>query len=106
MPTRSLLAFAVAAAIAAPSLALAEAAADGSKTLDAVRVTGSNIKRTDTETANPVQVIERQQLEQTGKASVADLLRSISANTGNASNETSNSGWASGSAGIGLRGLS
>ncbi|MGE8234375.1 MAG: TonB-dependent receptor [Stenotrophomonas sp.] len=106
MPIRSVLAFAVAAAIAAPSLALAETAADGSKTLDAVRVTGSNIKRTDTETANPVQVIERQQLEQTGKASVADLLRSISANTGNASNETSNSGWASGSAGIGLRGLS
>src|SRR5690606_2480397 len=31
---------------------------------------------------------------------------SVSANTGNATNETSNSGWAAGSAGIGLRGLS
>ena len=49
MPTRSLLAFAVAAAIAAPSLALAEAAADGSKTLDAVRVTGT--KRDDLQAA-------------------------------------------------------
>lgn len=109
MPNHSLLVVAVAAVLAAPSLAFAETvetAAPESKTLAAVRVTGSNIKRTDTETANPVQVIERQQLEESGKATVADLLRSISANTGNATNETSNSGWASGSAGIGLRGLS
>ncbi|MCD7099187.1 TonB-dependent receptor [Stenotrophomonas sp. MMGLT7] len=98
----------LAAALALSLSALPAAAQDGSdsKTLATVTVTGSNIKRTDTETANPVQVIERQQLEQSGKATVADVLRSISANTGNAANETSNSGWASGSAGIGLRGLS
>jgi iron complex outermembrane receptor protein len=76
------------------------------KTLAPVTVTGSNIKRAQSEGPNPVQVIARQQLEQSGKVTVADFLRSISANTGNATNETSNSGWASGSAGIGLRGLS
>ncbi|MBD8635900.1 TonB-dependent receptor [Stenotrophomonas sp. CFBP 13725] len=111
MPQHTLLVAALAAALAAPLPAAAETSADTSatgdaSTLAAVRVTGSNIKRTDTETANPVQVIGREQLEATGKASVADVLRSISANTGNAANETSNSGWASGSAGIGLRGLS
>lgn len=109
MPQHTLLVAALAAALAAalPAAAETSAAASGeASTLSAVRVTGSNIKRSDTETANPVQVIGREQLEATGKASVADVLRSISANTGNAANETFNSGWASGSAGIGLRGLS
>ncbi len=111
MPTPSLLAAALSVALAAALPAAAETtvetAANGdANTLAAVRVTGSNIKRTDTETANPVQVIAREQLQASGKATVADVLRSISANTGNAANETSNSGWASGSAGIGLRGLS
>lgn len=87
------------------SLSQAQDAAAG-RTLATVTVTGSNIKRSDSEGPNPVQVIERQQLEQSGKQTVADVLRSISANTGNATNETTNNGWASGSAGIGLRGLS
>lgn len=111
MPQHTLLVAALAAALAAPLPAAAESTATATasgeaSTLAAVRVTGSNIKRTDTETANPVQVIAREQLQASGKATVADVLRSISANTGNAANETSNSGWASGSAGIGLRGLS
>lgn len=109
MPKHTLLVAALAVALAAPLSAAAETSADASgeaSTLAAVRVTGSNIKRTDTEASNPVQVIGRQQLEQTGKATVADVLRSISANTGNANNETTNNGWASGSASIGLRGLS
>lgn len=88
-------------------LAHADDATPGAgKTLATVSVTGSNIKRTDSEGPNPVQVIDRQQLEQSGKVTVADALRAISANTGNATNETTNNGWASGSAGIGLRGLS
>lgn len=99
-------AIAIAAILSVAPTAHAQQADDGSKTLAAVTVTGSNIKRTDTEGANPVQVIGREQLQASGKATVADVLRSISANTGNAANETSNSGWASGSAGIGLRGLS
>ncbi|HAD85547.1 MAG TPA: TonB-dependent receptor, partial [Brevundimonas sp.] len=71
-----------------------------------VVVTGSNIRRANTEGFNPVQVIGREELESSGKSTTADLLRSISANTGNGSNETQNSGWSSGAAGIGLRGLS
>ena len=105
---------ATAVAVASLSLALAAKAhaqsppaEDGAgQTLDAVVVTGSNIKRTDVEGPNPVQVIDRAQLDRSGKVTVADVLRSISANTGNAYNETYNNGWAAGSAGIGLRGLS
>jgi len=71
-----------------------------------VVVTGSNIRGANTEGFNPVQVIGREEIETSGKSTTADLLRSISANTGNGSNETQNSGWSSGAAGIGLRGLS
>ena len=71
-----------------------------------VVVTGSNIRSANTEGFNPVQVIGREEIQSSGKSTTSDLLRSISANTGNGSNETQNSGWSSGAAGIGLRGLS
>ena len=111
MPVHPPLVLAVAASLAVSS-SIAHAAdvlaadAGPGRTLDAVQVTGSNIKRTDTETANPVQVIDREQIAASGKQTTAELLRSISANTGGGSNETQNSGWSSGAAGIGLRGLS
>ncbi|MEG2313707.1 TonB-dependent receptor plug domain-containing protein, partial [Brevundimonas sp.] len=71
-----------------------------------VVVTGSNIRSANTEGFNPVQTISREEIRTSGKSTTSDLLRSISANTGNGSNETQNSGWSSGAAGIGLRGLS
>ncbi len=106
MSTRSLLAAAVASALLLPAAAGAQTTGETPRTLNTVSVTGSNIRRAEAEGSNPVQVIDRETLATSGKITVADALRSISANTGNATNETSNSGWASGSAGIGLRGLS
>ena len=107
MSTRSLLAAAVASALLLPAAeAGAQTRGETPRTLNTVSVTGSNIRRAEAEGSNPVQVIDRETLAISGKITVADALRSISANTGNATNETSNSGWASGSAGIGLRGLS
>ena len=104
--TRSLLAAAVASALLLPAAAGAQTTGETPRTLNTVSVTGSNIRRAEAEGSNPVQVIDRETLATSGKITVADALRAISANTGNATNETSNSGWASGSAGIGLRGLS
>lgn len=78
----------------------------GDEPIATIVVTGSNIKRVGTDGPSPVQIIDREQLETSSKVTVADVLRSVSANTGNATNETTNNGWASGSAGIGLRGLS
>ena len=106
MSTRSLLAVAVASALLLPAAAGAQTSGETPRTLNTVSVTGSNIRRAEAEGSNPVQVIDRETLATSGKITVADALRAISANTGNATNETSNSGWASGSAGIGLRGLS
>ncbi len=68
-------------------------------------VTGSNIKRTDTETASPVQVISREDIQRTGKTSIADVLQSISSNNSGSIPTAFTAGFASGSAGISLRGL-
>lgn len=97
------------ASTAAPVVVQAQVAtqSDTAETaVDALVVTGTNIRTAAAKGFNPVQVIGAEEVKTSGKVTVADLLRSISANTGNATNETSNSGWASGSAGIGLRGLS
>jgi len=52
------------------------------QSLDRVEITGSNIRRTDTETVAPVEVITREQIQRTGKPTVAEVLRSIPSNTG------------------------
>jgi len=74
--------------------------------LERVTVTGSNIKRTDAEGVAPVQVITREQIERSGQSTVAELIRSISANSGNSYNETFTNSFSPGASGISLRGLS
>jgi iron complex outermembrane receptor protein len=49
--------------------------------LDRVEVTGSLIKRIDGETALPVQVITRSDIEKTGATTAGELLSTVSANT-------------------------
>jgi iron complex outermembrane recepter protein len=73
--------------------------------LERVIVTGSNIKRSDTETASPVQVLTRDDIEKTGKQSIQEVLRGVTAD-GQGSIPTSfTAGFASGSASVSLRGL-
>ncbi|WP_242113121.1 TonB-dependent receptor [Luteimonas aquatica] len=75
------------------------------KTLDRIEVTGSNIPRTDTETASPVQVITRQEIDRTGKTTVAEYLQTLTMDGAGSIPKTFGNGFASGSAGISLRGL-
>ena len=49
------------------------------QTLERVEITGSSIKRIDAETALPVQVITREQIQKTGATNVEQLLQTISA---------------------------
>lgn len=49
--------------------------------LERVEITGSSIKRIDGETAAPVQVLKRADIERTGAANVEQLMRSITAMT-------------------------
>lgn len=70
-----------------------------------VEVTGSRIKRTDAETASPVQVLTRDDIERTGKQSIQDVLRGLSVDGQGSIPSSFSAGFASGSAGISLRGL-
>ena len=73
--------------------------------LQRVTVTGSNIKRTDTETASPVQVLTRDEIEKTGKQSIQEVLRGITADGQGSIPGSFSNGFASGSAAVSLRGL-
>lgn len=73
------------------------------ESLERVTVTGSSIKRLESETALPVTVITRAQIEQTGATSVEELLKRVSANTGAFSDSTQGAGYATSNAN--LRGL-
>ncbi len=88
------------AATAAPAFAQDDEAAD----LDRVEVTGSRIKRTDIEGALPVTVIDREQIEFSGKTSVADLLRDTPFNSAGSFRPQSGSS-AQSFAGVSLRAL-
>jgi iron complex outermembrane receptor protein len=70
-----------------------------------VEVTGSRIKRTDSETASPVQVLTREDIERTGKSSIQDVLRGITSDGVGSIPTSFSNGFASGSAAISLRGL-
>ena len=98
---------ALAIALAAPLARADEAAADDDGvTLDTVQVTGTNLRRSDEAGVNPVLVLDRAQIERSGKVTVSDLLRSLTANSGNSFNEQYTGSFANGSAGVSLRGLS
>lgn len=73
--------------------------------VEKIEVTGSNIKRIDAEGVAPVQVITKTDIERTGKSTVADVLRSISANSGNSLNEVFTNSFSPGASGASLRGL-
>ena len=81
------------------------AAAQGPE-LQEIVVTGSLIKRTDTETPSPVQIITDQDLKNSGYTNVVDVLRNLSANGSGTLSQGFGQAFAAGASGIALRGLS
>jgi iron complex outermembrane recepter protein len=73
--------------------------------LQEVVVTGSLIKRTDTETPSPVQVISAQDLTNSGYTNVSDVLRNLAANGQGTLNQAFTEAFAAGASGVALRGL-
>jgi iron complex outermembrane receptor protein len=73
--------------------------------LKPVEVTGSRIKRMDTETASPIQVITREQIERSGATSVTEVLKSVPANNAGAFDENAVASFTPGAGGVSLRGL-
>ena len=70
------------------------------QTAQRVEITGSSIKRIDTETALPVTVITRDQIEKSGAVSVEDLLRRVSANGAGVSDSVQGAGFATSNANL------
>jgi iron complex outermembrane receptor protein len=79
--------------------------AEDATNLDKIVVTGSNIPRTDTETASPVQVITRQEIDRTGKTTVAEYLQTLTSDGAGSIPKSFGNGFAGGGAGVSLRGL-
>ncbi len=75
--------------LALPTVAAAQDA-EQSQDLDTISVTGSRIKQTNAVTAQPVMVLDRAKLEQTGAKSVAEILQQLPA-SGKALNAKFNS---------------
>ncbi|HJP99097.1 MAG TPA: TonB-dependent receptor plug domain-containing protein, partial [Rhodanobacteraceae bacterium] len=61
------------------------------KTLQTVVVTGSLIRRVDTETASPVTIIDRQNITSSGKPTLGDVLQQLPSIAGAATNPQNNS---------------
>ncbi|WP_242107533.1 TonB-dependent receptor [Luteimonas aquatica] len=89
---------------AAPTVSDA-AQAPEPQTLERLLVTGSNIPRGDLETASPVQVITRQEIDRTGKSNLADYLQGLTADGQGSIPKTFGSGFAAGGTALSLRGL-
>jgi iron complex outermembrane receptor protein len=92
----------------ASATALGQTGANAGPTpeLQEIVVTGSLIKRTDTETPAPVQVITALDLQDSGYTEVADVLRNLAANGSGTLNQGFGQAFAAGATGIALRGLS
>ncbi|MEO6690545.1 MAG: TonB-dependent receptor plug domain-containing protein, partial [Dokdonella sp.] len=88
-----------------PVSALAQDQDAQSQKLETITVTGSNIRRVDIETSNPVVTIDRAAIAKSGKLTLGDLVQSLPAVTGPNVNPQVNNGGGSGFSSIGLRGL-
>jgi iron complex outermembrane receptor protein len=104
---RTLVASAIAGILSAAAQAQqAPPTADNNVPLQTVTITGTLLKRTDTETPSPVQVISAEDLVNSGYTNVSDVLRNISANGSGTLNQSFGQAFAAGGTGIALRGLS
>jgi iron complex outermembrane recepter protein len=106
MIQKKTLAIAIATTFVASNIALAQNVSGQSpQRIERVEVTGSNIKRIDSETVAPVDILTREQIEKSGQPTIAEVLRNVPANTGNSYSESFSNSFAPGASSISLRGL-
>jgi iron complex outermembrane recepter protein len=75
------------------------------KPVPRVEITGSNIRRSEAETASSVITVNRADIERSGKATVAELLQTLAVDNQGSVPVTFGNGFAAGASGISLRGL-
>jgi iron complex outermembrane recepter protein len=98
---------AAAAMFASSAIHAADASdSDASSTeLQEVIVTGSHLRRVESETAEPVQVITAEEIHQSGYTSVQQVLNDLTANGQGTLSQSFSGAFAEGASGIALRGL-
>ncbi|MFG6415139.1 TonB-dependent receptor plug domain-containing protein [Roseateles sp. DC23W] len=74
------------------------ALAQDAQKLERIQITGSSIKRVDSETALPVTVISREAIEKSGAVNIEDVLRRVAGNSGMLSDSTQGAGYATSNA--------
>jgi iron complex outermembrane receptor protein len=82
------------------------ASAASSTTLEAITVTGSYIRRTNTESPSPVTLIDADEIAKSGLNSIADVIRTVSADNSGTLSQAFSGAMAGGADGVALRGLS
>ncbi len=70
-----------------------------------VNVTGSNIKRIDSETAAPIETITREDIQASGLQTISDVVRQITANNNGQIGSAFTNGFSASGSGVSLRGL-
>jgi iron complex outermembrane receptor protein len=70
-----------------------------------VNVTGTNIKRIDTETAAPIETITREDIQASGLQTISDVVRQITANNNGQIGAAFTNGFSASGSGVSLRGL-
>jgi len=73
--------------------------------LDTIVVTGSYIRRTTTESPSPVTVIDADQIAKSGMNSIADVIKTVSADNSGTLSQAFSGAMAGGADGVSLRGL-
>ncbi len=91
--------------ITAPAFAQVEPVAQPGQPIARVEITGSNIRRSEAETSTAVQVLNRADIEKTGRTTVAELLQTLAVDNQGSVPTNFGAGFAQGASGISLRGL-
>ncbi len=102
---RRTLAILIGQAFASTALISIPATGSAQQAVERVEITGTNIRRVETETASPVLVITRDDIEKSGKATVAEYLQTLAVDSQGSVPASFGNGFAPGSAGVSLRGL-
>ncbi|HWX10666.1 MAG TPA: TonB-dependent receptor [Trinickia sp.] len=95
-----------AAAAAKPAAASGAAAASNVHKMQGFQVTGSLIRSSDKVGFNQVQTVTQKDIQNSGAVTVADYLRTLTANSANSWSESTTNNLSAGGSGIALRGLS
>lgn len=87
------------------SVVATAAHAQQAQRVEKIEVTGTNIKRVDTETASPVTIITREEIARSGATTISEVIRQLPSNNAGSFSENSLNSFAAGAAAVSLRGL-